>query len=92
MAERMGIDYSNLAKCASIASRYELLLRSKTLSFKHHQIAAPLDDRTEWLKRAQENNWTTAELAKQIRQSKIEKPEWDSVKPIIAFCGKSIHT
>ncbi|MCL0036485.1 hypothetical protein M1N47_03650 [Dehalococcoidia bacterium] len=41
----MGIDYSNLAKCASIASRYELLLRSKTLSFKHHQIAAPLDDR-----------------------------------------------
>ncbi|MCL0048205.1 hypothetical protein M1N20_01980, partial [Dehalococcoidia bacterium] len=39
LAERMGIDYSNLAKCASIASRYELLLRSKTLSFKHHQIA-----------------------------------------------------
>lgn len=85
MAERLEIDYSNLAKCASVASRYEVLQRSKTLGFYYHQIAAPLEDRLEWLKRAEESDWTAAELTKQIRLTKILPPNWDGVQPTITL-------
>lgn len=58
MADRLEIDYSALRVYQSVSSKYELLTRVNTLTFKHHQIAAPLEDRLEWLKKAEENNWS----------------------------------
>ncbi|GAI60494.1 unnamed protein product [marine sediment metagenome] len=84
LAERYGKDYGALANCQYVASRYEVSLRSETLAFYHYQIAAPLDDRLEWLKKAEENNWTAAELAKQIRLSKLLPPHFEITKPTIA--------
>ena len=54
LAGRLEIDYGALAVYQSVAKAYELLTRVKSLTFKHHQIAAPLDDRLEWLKRAED--------------------------------------
>ncbi|GAH48791.1 unnamed protein product, partial [marine sediment metagenome] len=38
--------------------------------FKHHLIAAPLDGRLDWLKRAEENNWSTRTLELEINKAK----------------------
>lgn len=70
LAETYGKDYNDLRKCASVVSRYELLQRSNTLSFYHHQIAAPLEDRLEWLKRAEEKKWSARQLAAEIHKAK----------------------
>lgn len=85
MAERYGKDYNSLHVCQYVSSRYEVVMRTTTLSFNHHRIAAPLEDRLEWLKRAKENRWSTAELAKQIRLTKILPPSWDGVEPTITL-------
>ena len=67
-----------------VASRYEVSYRYETLSFKHYLIATPLDDRLEWLKRAEGKGWPAAELAKQIRLSKILPPSFDGALPTIS--------
>jgi hypothetical protein len=48
LAEKVGVEYETLQKYQTVASRYELRNRFHTLTFKHHQIAAPLEDRLEW--------------------------------------------
>ncbi|MBW1732218.1 MAG: site-specific DNA-methyltransferase [Deltaproteobacteria bacterium] len=82
-ANKYNKDYKALSTCQWVASRYEPPNRLGTLGFKHHMIAAPLENRLEWLKRAQENKWSASELAKQIRLSKLLPPNWDSTPPII---------
>ncbi|MCD6299709.1 MAG: hypothetical protein J7L78_00845 [Dehalococcoidales bacterium] len=52
MADRLEIDYNALHVYQYVSSRYEHVTRVTSLSFKHHQIAAPLEDRLEWLKKA----------------------------------------
>ncbi len=59
-------------------------MRIDTLSFNHHQIAAPLEDRLEWLKKAEKEGWSTGELAKRIRYSKILPPSYDGGRPTIS--------
>ncbi len=70
VAERHGKDYNSLHVCQYVASRYELVSRLTTLGFKYHQIAAPLEDRLDWLKRAQENKWSTRTLELEINKAK----------------------
>ena len=53
-----------------VAGRYEPYTRVQTLSFVHHRIAAPLDDRLEWLRKAQESNWSTRNLEAEIHKAK----------------------
>ena len=57
IAEESVFQYQTIANDKWVASRYEVSLRKETLSWNHHMIAAPLDDRLEWVKRAEENNW-----------------------------------
>ncbi|MCL0093012.1 hypothetical protein M1N92_05085, partial [Dehalococcoidia bacterium] len=45
MKRDFGKDYGSLAECQRVARSYEYSSRLETLGFKHHQIAAPLDDR-----------------------------------------------
>lgn len=87
IAEGLGVDYDALRVYKSVASRYELLMRINSLTFTHHQIAAPLDNRLRWLKRAEEKGWTAAELAKQIRLSKILPPSFDGMLPTISHAS-----
>jgi hypothetical protein len=90
LAERYGKDYNSLHVCQYVSSRYEVVTRITTLGWAHHRIAAPLEDRLEWLKRAEENHWTAAELAKQIRLSRILPPNFDGVPPTITPADYSI--
>lgn len=73
-AEKYDKNYGALRVCKHVADTYEVLNRFNTLGFRYHQIAAPEDDRLEWLARAVEEKWSTARLAREIRQSKIEQP------------------
>lgn len=70
IAEESGFQYQTIANDKWVASRYEVSLRKETLSWNHHMIAAPLDDRLEWVKRAEENNWSTRTLELEINKAK----------------------
>jgi len=60
--EKYGKDYNSLHVCQYVSSRYENVNRFTTLGFKHHQIAAPFEDRLKWQKR------TEAKLGELIKQ------------------------
>ena len=62
LAEKLEIDYESLRKYQYIAGRYEMWNRFHNLSLRHHVIAAPLEDRYEWLQKAKENKWSTRQL------------------------------
>ncbi len=81
--ERYERNWATITTYQSVCNHYEPLNRFKGLSFKHHMVAAPLDDRLEWLKKA-EFGWSAAELAKQIRLAKILPPSFDGVLPTIS--------
>jgi len=70
MADRLEIDYNALHVYQYVSSRYEHVTRVTCLTFKHHQIAAPLDDRLEWLRKAGKNNWSTRNLELEINKAK----------------------
>ena len=69
LAEKLEIDYESLRKYQYIAGRYEMWNRFHNLSFKHHMIAAPLEDRYEWLQKAKGNKWSTRQLQAEIRKA-----------------------
>lgn len=70
MAGDLDINYNTLAQYQSVSRAYELCDRSQSLSWKHHLIAAPLDDRLDWLKRAEEKGWSTRTLELEIHKAK----------------------
>lgn len=70
IAKESDFEYGTLRNDKWVASSYEPSYRYDTLTFKHHQIAAPLEDRLEWLKRAKENNWSTRQLEAEIHKAK----------------------
>lgn len=55
-----------------IASRYPQGTRVPSLSWTHHRVAAfidPLEERLQWLGLAVENNWSSRDLEKAIREA-----------------------
>ena len=68
MAEKLEVNYSSLQTYQNVAGSYELCNRLHTLSFKHHMIAASLEDRLEWLKEAEDKEWSATRLQQEIRK------------------------
>lgn len=68
MADKLEIPYDSLVLYQWVAQQYEVMTRVITLSFKHHRIAAPLEDRLEWLKKAGKEGWKkeTYEIAVEL--------------------------
>lgn len=83
LAEKYGKRMGSIAECQRVSKAYEVSMRIESLSFNHHQIAAALPDRMTWLRRAEKEGWTTAELAKQIRLAGILPPHFESFEPEI---------
>jgi len=84
LAEKYGKNYGALRVCQRVSKAFEeVLTRVNNLTFKHHQIAAALPDRMKWLRRAEKDGWTTAELAKQIRLAGVLPPRFESFEPEI---------
>lgn len=73
--------YETVKQAKYVAGAVELCTRIHNLSWKHHQIVAPLDSKAQakWLKKASANSWSSAELRKAIKES--NKPD---ETPIIA--------
>ena len=65
-------DLGTLRVLKSVCGKVEMLARANNLSFKHHMIVAPLEqkDQIAWLKKAQDKNWTVQELRQAIKESK----------------------
>jgi hypothetical protein len=91
MAERLEINYNSLRNYQAVASSYELHMRMCNLSFYHHQIATPLEDRLEWLKKAGEGLMAaTKKLAASIdtRHPPLPAPATDKgLQPLSATLG-----
>jgi N6-adenosine-specific RNA methylase IME4 len=70
-----GYERATLHVYAHVARK--CLTRVKDLSFKHHQLVAPLtaDEQREWLMLALEHGWTVAELRKQIKGRRAGTPD-----------------
>jgi N6-adenosine-specific RNA methylase IME4 len=76
VAEEIGVEYSTIKTYGSVASAFQLSNRLDKLSFTHHYrvMAAPPERRLAWLKRAEENKWSTGKLKSEIaRESAIAR-------------------
>jgi hypothetical protein len=67
------LSYGTLRNCKSVAGKVELSRRRDNLSFAHHQEVAPLPprDQTKWLKQAEDEGWTRAQLRAALRDERL---------------------
>ena len=66
LAERLGIDYGTLANYQTVAKAYELSNRFESLTFKHHMIAAPLEDKRNLANARERHYGSLKELAERL--------------------------
>lgn len=81
-----GLEYSTVANVASVAGKIEPSRRREKLSFGHHEAVARCEpaEQDAWLDAAEENEWTRAELRRQMKEPR-ETP------PILCpHCGKQL--
>lgn len=71
ISENSPFEYDTIRKDKYVAERYELTERSHDLSWTHHLIAAPREDRLDWLKKAEEYDWPKRQLEKEIRKVRM---------------------
>lgn len=86
--EKHGMNYGTLRNFAYVATNVELSLRNDKLSFYHHMAVAPLPrrDQAKWLTKAAANNWSVAELRRQLRDGETDA---SNDGPIFRFEEKS---
>lgn len=76
LAEQIGIDYGTIRNYGAVARNFELSSRDDKLSFTHHRyaMAAELAERAEWLRQANEYEWSGNELKAAIaRKAAIDR-------------------
>ena len=73
LCEEAGIDYGYARNCKSVAEKFELSVRTDNLSFRHHEIAAPLppDEAQDWLARSSDNGWSVARLRRELQHQRL---------------------
>lgn len=77
-AAKSGENINTLKQYARVARTYEKNNRLFSCSFKHYMVAMSNPARMEWLRKAEENNWTVNEMMKQMNPPKgkpLPKPE-----------------
>jgi hypothetical protein len=69
VALEFGYEVSTLWTYASVCRSVKPLTRVKELSFDHHRAVAsmPEEEQQVWLRRAQQNGWSAAELRRRIK-------------------------
>jgi hypothetical protein len=89
--EAQGINYQTLINHAYVARSVGISRRREKLSFTHHAEVAPLDAPLQslWLRRAEEHNWSVAELRRQIRRKLAGGASTESDGPVFRFADKS---
>lgn len=73
--EATGHKVSYLMNVASVASKIPVERRHPDLSFAHHQdvAALPGDEQSEWLDKAEQEDWTSRDLRGHIRIAKAKQ-------------------
>jgi hypothetical protein len=66
-----GYDVNTLYKLVSVASKVEIFLRRKRLTWSHHALVAALDrdEQSHWLGQAEELKWTVEDLRIEMRSA-----------------------
>ena len=66
-----GYDVNTLYKLVSVASKVEVFLRRKTLTWSHHALIAAFDrnEQRYWLGQAEELKWTVEDLRIELRSA-----------------------
>jgi hypothetical protein len=72
LAEKVGVNYGTLTSYGSVARAFDFSDRSEKLTFSHHLrvMAAPAEERQAWLRRAETEGWSVAELRAALAQGK----------------------
>ena len=74
----IGINKKSLQEYARVCRMFPSNLRHAMLTFRHHQLVCKLDNTTEWLEKAHDNNWSCDQLAREISlANKKEKGQED---------------
>lgn len=74
IADALPFKYGTVYDDKYVASRYELSSRNESLSFKHHRIVAPLENRQEWLEEAIKKHWSARDLARAVQETRGKLP------------------
>ncbi len=91
--ELFGREVEALKNYKWVAGNVKLSTRVDNLSWAHHRLIAPLPPREQkkWLKKAEKEGWSVAELRKAIRQERLDaertaakKPSCDAVGVLLA--------
>lgn len=79
LAERIGANYGTLCNYGTVARAYDFSLRNENLTFEHHRaaMAAPPEERLFWLKRAEQNKWSNAQLREAIARQQTQPIAFD---------------
>ena len=75
--EKTEFNYGYTRNLKSVSNAIELSRRRDKLTWAHHQEIASFDlaEQDYWLDKAEKEGWIVKELRRQIRESKIEKPQ-----------------
>lgn len=78
-SEEIGVEVKSLYEYRRVCELLPQSERMEFLSFRHHQIAARTKDPQYWLGEAHNNEWTTRQLYRAVKefQTKDEKHEHD---------------
>jgi len=68
-AADIGIEYVTLREYKWVASAYEVVVRTATLSFWHYRVIASRNDRLHWLNQAELNGWSARGMLAAIKES-----------------------
>lgn len=67
-ADAIGVEYDTLRRYRDVARAYESANRFANLSWSHHLVAAAQEDRLEWLKAAEEEGYSVAQLRQALSE------------------------
>jgi hypothetical protein len=87
--ELVGLNYQTLRNYAWVARRFSMSRRRDELSFGHHMEVARLTtaEQDRWLDQAIEHRWTTGQLRRQLKESRMvtdaQTPVADAIVPRI---------
>ena len=90
-AIEIGVNKKSLMQYRRISAAFPPELRVAILSHRHHLMLAPRPDRLEWLKKAEENNWSVLQLARELAIADGNTPTDLETPPETHRCDSCHH-
>lgn len=68
-----GENLRTLGQFSYVAGRYEITTRVVNVPYRHYMVAASSDSRYEWLRKAEENKWSSEDMRRAMNADKPKK-------------------